>query len=514
MLNMTKWKILKNQIKRKEKYFLNRLFYLENNAHFSNDNLEVSELQIAEVISKLEIHDCYLDYLTVLKVLKGNYARGDVERAVEFLLYLREASELIVHQINPAVELLGSENLNGVTCYLDSLLFAMFAKTNCFEAILFQEGKDFVSTKLCTFIRLWVNMLRDGRLITSDIVSQVCDVLSECGWENASKIQQDVCEVYVFIMERLNFPLLTFKVIIAHGGKFNSENDHKYIHERLLCVPIPGDFLSYETPISLEDCLLEYFSNKVKVRRLIERSSSIKNIGKKDLKRFYGLGSTNSKNNVQECYDQLDDFLYNDMVGLHSERDIPLVSAWQFFQLLPFYSDKQFDNLSQYFVERLPVVTICLKRYSWTVTGEAYCNSRKVLIPLVLELPYLISHEEVSTNNSSEIKKYRLVLQSAICHRSAGVTIDSGHYIALSKDPFSKKWFLFDDLAYQKVSVFYDPDKVLNSEMPYMLFYQLESYVPNLSQQMNDTPDLLTLRNPLNKSLNKTRGLKKNCLIQ
>ncbi|KAG4302627.1 hypothetical protein PCANB_001149 [Pneumocystis canis] len=497
---------IKNQvIKSEKKNGSGHFFYSWNNMHSLFFNWEISELQIAEVISKLESCGFTLDYLTVVNVLKGNYAKGDVKRAVELLLYLNESSELIVHQIDPTIELLGSENLNGVTCYLDALLFAMFAKINCFEAMLFQEGKDPVSTKLCTFIRLWVNMLRDGKLITSDIVSQVCDVLSECGWESASKVQQDASEVYTLITEQLDFPLLTFKVIIAHGGKFNVE-DHKYIHERLLCVPIPGDFLSYETPISLEDCLLEYFSNKIKVRRCIERSSSVKHI--------------DNKNNI---YEQLDDFLYNDMTTLHSERDTSLVPAWQFFQLLPFYSDKKPDNLSQYFVERLPVVTICLKRYFWSVNGEAHCNNRKVLIPLILELPYLISHEEISTDNSLEIKKYRLVLQSAVCHRNIGVTIDSGHYIALSKDLFSKKWFLFDDLACQRVSVFHDADKVLNSEMPYMLFYQLESYIPNLPQKIpennvfksiNDANNCSDSCNPLNKEINLTKSKKKNCSIQ
>ncbi|KAG5519774.1 hypothetical protein PMAC_000047 [Pneumocystis sp. 'macacae'] len=467
-------------------------FYNWNDTQLLTYDMEVFEFQAAKVVSKLETYGYYLDYLTALKVLKGNYARGDVKRAVEFFLYFMEASELIVHQIDPTIELLGSENLNGVTCYLDSLLFAMFAKINCFEIMLFQEGKDLVSKKLCTIIRLWVNMLRDGKLITSDIILQVCDALSECGWENASKVQQDACE-------QLDFPLLTFKVVIAHGGKFNSEDDHKYVHERLLCVPIPGDFLSSETPISLEDCLSEYFSNHVKVRRYIERSLSGRSIGKNIHQCFYGSGLVNDNNNIQEYSDHLGNFFYNDIVSLHSERDPSLVSAWQFFQLLPFYSDKKPDNLSQYFVERLPIVTICLKRYLCTMEGEAYCNNRKVLIPLTLELPYLISHEEISTNNSLEVKKYRLVLQSAVCHRSTGVTISSGHYIALSRDIHSNKWFLFDDLACQKVSVFYDPDKILNSEMPYMLFYQLESYLPTIPQKvseieflkpMNDTPNV------------------------
>ena len=71
---------------------------------------------------------------------------------------------------SPSVKLLGAENRQNVTCYLDSLLFAMFARLDCFEAILYNSFDDEPRRKLSILLRLWVNMLRSGKFITTDIV--------------------------------------------------------------------------------------------------------------------------------------------------------------------------------------------------------------------------------------------------------------------------------------------------------------------------------------------------------
>ena len=66
--------------------------------------------------------------------------------------------------------MLGAENRDKVTCYLDALLFAMLAKVDVFEALLYQQFDDEPRRKLVMILRLWVNMLRTGKLITVDIV--------------------------------------------------------------------------------------------------------------------------------------------------------------------------------------------------------------------------------------------------------------------------------------------------------------------------------------------------------
>lgn len=71
---------------------------------------------------------------------------------------------------DPSVTLLGAVNRDAVSCYMDSVLFAMFARLRSFEAILYKNFEDEPRKKLAMWIRLWVNLLRRGKLITTDIV--------------------------------------------------------------------------------------------------------------------------------------------------------------------------------------------------------------------------------------------------------------------------------------------------------------------------------------------------------
>lgn len=93
-----------------------------------------------------------------------------MDKAFEILLLLEDAIEGIVRDYTPRTKLLGAENRENVTCYLDALLFAMFARLDCFEAILYKSFNDEPRRKLAILLRLWVNMLRSGKLITTDIV--------------------------------------------------------------------------------------------------------------------------------------------------------------------------------------------------------------------------------------------------------------------------------------------------------------------------------------------------------
>lgn len=64
----------------------------------------------------------------------------------------------------------GAENRGNVTCYLDALLFAMFAKLSAFECMLKNDPADENHGRLAALLRLWVNMLRSGMLIHTDMV--------------------------------------------------------------------------------------------------------------------------------------------------------------------------------------------------------------------------------------------------------------------------------------------------------------------------------------------------------
>ena len=72
---------------------------------------------------------------------------------------------------DPTVAMLGAENRGGVTCYIDALLFAMFCRLDAFECLLEADFPKGPTASLARLLRIWVNMLRSGRLIRTDLVS-------------------------------------------------------------------------------------------------------------------------------------------------------------------------------------------------------------------------------------------------------------------------------------------------------------------------------------------------------
>lgn len=170
-----------------------------------------------------------------------------------------------VVQYNPNTAMLGAENRGNVTCYLDALLFAMFAKVEAFECMLTSDLPEEPQTKLAMLLRLWVNLLRSGKLIQADMTEHIQDALAACGWKDAQMLeQQDTSEAFAFITETLQLPLLPLQVDLFHQGK-NDDADHKVVYERLLNLAVPTD--ADGKGVKLEDCLEEYFNSQVDVHR-------------------------------------------------------------------------------------------------------------------------------------------------------------------------------------------------------------------------------------------------------
>jgi hypothetical protein len=108
-------------------------------------------------------------------------------------------------------------------------------------------------------------MLRSGNLIHTDMTQHIQDSLAACGWKDAQRLeQQDTSEAFAFITETLQLPLLALQVDLFHQGQ-GDEDDHKVVHERLLNLAVPPD--PEGKGLKLEDCLEEYFNNKVDVLR-------------------------------------------------------------------------------------------------------------------------------------------------------------------------------------------------------------------------------------------------------
>lgn len=125
--------------------------------------------QIKSILARLQRYG-----ITSITEANVAYALGvttEEEDAFQLCVLLQDTYEGLVTPYNPNAKLLGAVNRDGVTCYLDALLFAMFARLDSFEAMMYKALEDPARKKLAGLLRLWVNMLRSGRLITSDVVS-------------------------------------------------------------------------------------------------------------------------------------------------------------------------------------------------------------------------------------------------------------------------------------------------------------------------------------------------------
>ncbi|CAN3372460.1 hypothetical protein DIURU_005044 [Diutina rugosa] len=511
-------------------------------------------------------------------VLKSPFVNGDVVKAFHFIRFFQSANEGYFLTNSPidkrghAITYQGAENWENVMCYLDALLFAMFANMEAFEPILFISNAHINSPnkrlvdQLSALLRVYTTLLRSGNLITTDVTIQICETLTKLGFiEATSHTQQDSAALFVFLTEMLQMPLLTFKIDIKHGGKFSKEDDQKISKERLLFVSIPEDTSSSreasqsraveddtlspspntsppppdsevaiaevteelgrvatrsdsdEEPeeILLEECLEHYFNNSISVKRELERratsdrieviegviptsSSSMKSQpsrsslfkepirGELPRTRSSTLSiwsespaAPNSTTTHQSSNDDTST-IRGRATSLH-EVSLP---AWMFLRLLPFYTDDNDTDgtakNSKEFVNRRPILPICLKRYEYDVgTSTANRSKRRVVIPPVINLPQFVAEDD-----NYDMNNYKLILESAVCHR--GTSISSGHFVAATRrdnnntsltleEGYSAKWLLFDDMNKKhriKEKTF---KEIFDNEWPYILFYRLVS---------------------------------------
>lgn len=114
--------------------------------------------------------------ITAFTEAQASYALSmyptDPDQAYDVLVLANDSFEGILSGFDPSVKMLGAVNRNMVTCYLDALLFAMFARLDSFEAMLFDNFSDEPRKKLAGILRLWINLLRTGRLIGAELVRQ------------------------------------------------------------------------------------------------------------------------------------------------------------------------------------------------------------------------------------------------------------------------------------------------------------------------------------------------------
>jgi hypothetical protein len=284
--------------------------------------------------------------------------------------------------------------------------------------------------------------------------------------------QQDASEAFTFITGALELPLLTLKMDIYHTGREDKEDDHKFVNERLLEVAVPEQ--EGNKDVTLEDCLETYFNNRIEVKRYLERQNTLSSsrytehgseknqsihIETLELsgtdspmcstpttltpltpispRRPVLEGRRRADSIFTECntlrgrateekqFDEkklLDEMLNNSLSGrprASSFRKEVMMPAWQFFSLIPWYTDnvpKSDAQVAAHFSAKRPVLGICLKRYTMLPNGTPKRLDTYIDIPLEIGLPHFISDDRMNEEGPL-FGNFKLVLQSVVCHR-------------------------------------------------------------------------------------------------
>ena len=336
--------------------------------------------------------------------------------------------------------------------------------------------------------------------------------------------QQDASEAFTFITSTLALPLLTLKMDIFHTGKEDTNDDHKFINERLLELAIPDDPPDGHV-ITLEECLELFFNNKIEVKRYLdslERRGTLNSI-----RSHQSFDSTKAHASHVEIAEldtsppispsamqpQVSAFSVSPVAPTFQRHRAPsiiqehyideksgllgrspstseeprvrhgrvrkevMMPAWQFFSLIPWYTNNVPSNDAQvaaHFSSSRPILGICLKRYSMLPNGTAVKRKTHIDIPLEIGLPHFIQDDKMAEDGPA-FGNFKLSLQSVVCHQ--GVSVESGHYISLVRSPDPQengedKWMRFDDLAKERIT-YTNVEQFLGAESPYLLFYQV-----------------------------------------
>ncbi|KAJ2453952.1 hypothetical protein EV183_001908 [Coemansia sp. RSA 2336] len=333
-------------------------------------------------------------------------AQADTQAALRRVDLLLKTRDGIVLPVDPTVQLRGAENA-GDTCYLDSIVVALFAAhTSCDGLLFMRDLGDRDANGVQALCRLLTNFLRAGELVSADMMEQLRAQLVKCGWPGAHG-QQDAGELFLFLMQTLQMPFLPLEMRMVHGADSDA-NDSRVVTQRAIELALPSEDNGHE--VGLQQLLAKhFFDNRIEQ---LERE-------------------------------------------LHMDVDAPVrvrTGAWAVLAMHPFYtpqSEMGSDGASAEYPDNAPlVVPLLLKRYQAGPDAVRRAG-RHVAVPLQMDATEIISTHVASDSKDraattpvqrtqasdqapppySAAMRYRLELQAAVCHK--GSSTSSGHYVAL-----------------------------------------------------------------------------------
>ncbi|CBJ30972.1 conserved unknown protein [Ectocarpus siliculosus] len=195
---------------------------------------EERDVRVAELMS----FGVDLPYEMLLTLLR--YKDWGPEAATALYQSLVAAGKGLLEKVNPGAPVRGMQN-GGNTCYIDSLLFAMFATLDAFDWLLFKPlpSTDPPEVKLLQkHLRFLVNQLREGATIPREHSNLIRTHLRRCGWQGGASTQEDVTELFTFLVCLLRCPALPLSEALFHGGNVDA-GDSRISTERALFLALP-----------------------------------------------------------------------------------------------------------------------------------------------------------------------------------------------------------------------------------------------------------------------------------
>lgn len=124
----------------------------------------------------------------------------------------------------------------GNTCYLDSLLVALFSSQDIADSLLTPPSPNPNTLPLLSTLRASINHLRAGTVLPRPLISTLRKHLISHGWHSGSS-QQDAAELYGFLWDLLAAPFLPLFSMLSHSG-VPDPSDESPTTERLLWLEV------------------------------------------------------------------------------------------------------------------------------------------------------------------------------------------------------------------------------------------------------------------------------------
>ena len=175
------------------------------------------------------------------------------------------------------------------TCYIDSLLMALFYKPSTYlDSLLHADPKDLNCIYLQEIIKnKFVDFVRKNNSVMADVINEIRIYAHECGWlagvpNEYDELfeQQDVNEFYSFLLDVINVPLIEIqRHTICEAFENKSDTSE------LEFIP----FINLIVPDNNDQCTIKELLNEWMNHNMVDIEREVIDNGKKVIKSVKGL---------------------------------------------------------------------------------------------------------------------------------------------------------------------------------------------------------------------------------